>query len=144
MLKRISLLFLILFLFQQCRKDDKVDTALPGSYSNRAVGASANDLLSGASYSTLTIELQYMPGYAPDASALSDFQSLLNTLLNKSSGVQITQKQIASGNKATYTLDDVKLIEKANRTAYASGSTIAVYILITDGTYTDNAVLGIS
>src|SRR4029079_16306936 len=107
--------------------------------SNNSVGASANDLLSGINYSDVVIEIQYMPGYTPDAAALSHFQSMLSNTINKSSGVQIVQKQISSGGKGIYSLDDIKLVEKQNRTFYTKAGIVGVYILIADAGYTDNA-----
>src|ERR1041385_8141800 len=99
---------LLVFLFG-CKKESKLDGSLPNDYSNHAVGASANDLLSGSNYSSLIIEVQYMPGYSPDAAALTHFQSLLSNTLNKSSGISVVQKQIGSGNKSVYSLADIEL-----------------------------------
>jgi hypothetical protein len=143
-MKKILLAACVLFFFEGCKKDKQDESSLPGSYSNRSVGASANDLLSAVNYTTLKIEIQYMPGYAPDAAAISHFQNLLYSILNKPTGIQVAQRQISSGNKSVYSLDDIRLIESANRTAYTQSGTVAIYILITDGDYADNGVLGIA
>ncbi|MBI3234924.1 MAG: hypothetical protein HYZ42_12975 [Bacteroidetes bacterium] len=123
-----------------CKKGEK----LPNSYSNENVGVSANDLLSASKYTSLKIEINYMPNHAPDAGAINHFQNLLNSLLNKPGGIEIVQKQISSGNKDTYALTDLKTIEKSNRTVYTKDQTMGVYMLITDADYSDNRVLGIA
>ena len=67
-----------------CKKSDTI-TDLPSisSDNNKQVGASANDLLSAATYTAVKIEIQYMPGFAPDAAAINNLNSFfynLNTL----------------------------------------------------------------
>jgi hypothetical protein len=142
-MRKLFLAFALLLVFA-CKKDNDNSTALPNPYSNQAVGASANHLLSSTNASTLKIEIQYMSGFAPDAGALSHFENLLNNILYKPGGISIVQTEISSGGKTTYTLNDIKSIEEQKRTAYTIGTTIAVYILIVDGAYSDPAVLGIA
>jgi hypothetical protein len=127
-----------------CKKDANTNLSLPDSYSNEAVGSSANDLLSDQKFKALKIEVNYMPGQAPDQGAISHFQNLLASTLNKIGGIRIIQRQIASDNKSSYSLKDIKLIEKANRTIYTKGDTLGVYFLVTDADYSDNRVLGIA
>jgi hypothetical protein len=141
---RKSFLAFVLLLLFACKKENNSSSELPNSYSNQSVGTSANDLLSSTSATSLKIEIQYMSGYAPDAGAISHFQNLLNSILNKPAGILIIQTEISNGGRSTYSLADVKAIESQKRTAYTSGSTIAIYILIVDGNYTDPAVLGIA
>ena len=71
-------------------------------------------------------------------------QNTLSALLNKPSGISIVTKEIPASSKTTLSLNDVIDIEKNNRTAFTSGSELAVCILYTNGNYTDNNVLGIS
>lgn len=141
---KAKLLILILTIFYLSCKKDNQNSTLPNAYSNKSVGTSANDLLSAGKFTSLKIEIHFMPNNAPDPGAISHFQNLLNSLLNKSGGIQITQKQIASGGKSNYTLADIKSIEKSNRTVFTEGNTLGVYILITDGDYIENGVLGIA
>ena len=140
-MKKIVLIFCITLFFFSCRKVTNDPAYLPNSYSNQAVGASAHDLLSAAKYTTINIQIQYMPGYQPDATAISNVTAYLNTLCNKPGGITITQSQIA-GSGDTLNPEKVGIIERQNRTAYTNGSTIAFYILITDGYDTSGTVLG--
>ena len=137
-----SLLFLCfaLFLFS-CQKQNTNPEVLPNAYSDQGIGKSANDLLSDAQYTTLNVQIQYMPGYALDPATITNFTTYLNGLCNKPGGINITQQQIAA-NGDTLTVGDVAVIEVKNRTAYTAGNTIAVYILITDGYDTSATTLG--
>jgi hypothetical protein len=143
-MKKILLLGCLLILFNACRKSTQDGQSLADFYSNRAVGASANDLLSVSHYSALKIEIQYMPGYAPDAASVTHLRNMLNDILNKPDGIQIVQRQISSGSKSVYSLSDIKLIENSNRTVYTQANTVGVYLLITDGDYSESGVLGLS
>src|SRR4051812_15546352 len=116
----------------------------PDYLHNRPVGASANEILSASKYSSLKIEVQYMSGYAPDAAALNHLQAFLNALVNKPGGVTIVTSEIPASSNTTLTVDNVSNIEKANRTAFTNSSEIALYILYTNGSYTDNNVLGVA
>lgn len=131
--------------FTGCSKSDS-NTGLPSivSENDKAVGASANDLLSSAKYTSLKIEIQYMPGFQPDATAVANLNSLLNTLANKPSGITIIQSQIASSGKTTMDLNDLATIEKNNRTAFTTSTQLGVYLLITDGSYISVNTLGLA
>ena len=128
-----------------CKKSDST-TGLPSinSANDKQVGASANDLLSSTTYSTAKIEIQYMPGYAPDATAINNLVSFLNTLINKPGGVTVVQTQIQASGQTVLSLTDIATIEKNNRTVFTSGSQLGVYFLYTDGGYTESNVLGLA
>ncbi|MEO6539847.1 MAG: hypothetical protein ABIN74_02605 [Ferruginibacter sp.] len=128
-----------------CKKADTI-TNLPSinSENNKVVGASANDLLSASKYTSIKIEIQYMPGFQPDASSVNNLTALLNSLVNKPGGVTVIQTQIATAGKTVLSLNDIATIEKNNRTAYTSGSQLGVYFLFTDGNYDQANVLGIA
>lgn len=144
-LRSVTIFIFALVLFPFCSKPYNNGNLAPiNNENNKTVGASAFDLLSGGKYSSLKIEIQYMPGYAPDAAAISNLNSFINTLLNKPAGVSVIQSQIASVSKSILSLDDIAAIEKTNRTAYTSGTQLSVYLLITDGSYVDANTLGLA
>jgi len=132
------------FCFIACKKETTVFSNNPDAnyLHNRAVGASANELLSAATYKSLKIEVQYMMGYAPDASALNQLQTILSTYLNKPSGITIITKEIPASSSATLSIDQVRTIEEKNRTVFTTGDQLGVYFLYTNGDFTDNNVLG--
>ena len=137
--------FFTLIVFAGCSKSDS-NSGLPSinNENDKATGASANDLLSANKYSSLKIEIQYMPGFQPDAAAINNLNSFLNTLISKPAGVSIIQSQIATAGKTTLNLNDIAAIEKSNRTVFTSSTRLGVYLLITDGSYSDANTLGIA
>ena len=146
-MKTLLPVLLILILFSGCSKTDDSYVNNPGIADylhNRAVGASANELLASSKYSSLKIEVQYMPGFQPDAAALTHLQNTLSGLINKPSGISIFTKEIPGVANQALSVDDIINIEKNNRTAFTNGSELAVYVLYTNGNYTDPNVLGIA
>ena len=135
----------IIIALAACKKSDKV-TGLPSinNDNNKVVGASANDLLSASKYTSVKIEIQYMPGFQPDAVAVNNLTNFINSLINKPDGVTVVQTQIASAGKTVLSLNDIATIEKNNRTVYTSGNQLGVYFLFTDGNYSEGNVLGIA
>ena len=135
----------LLFAIVGCKKSDKISN-LPSinNENNKAVGASANDLLSASKYSSVIVEIQYMPGFQPDGASVNNLVNFINSLLNKPGGVSVIQTQIASAGKTVLTLNDIATIEKNNRTVYTSGSQLGVYFLFTDGNYSEGNVLGLA
>jgi predicted Zn-dependent protease len=129
-----------------CNKsnDSNNSTFDPNSLHNRSVGGSANELLSAGKYKSLKVEVQYMAGFAPDATAINHLKNFLETQLSKPDGVTIVMKEIAGIANTALNADEVHTIEKANRTVFSMGTEMAVYILYTNGNYSDNNVLGIA
>jgi len=131
---------LLLVSFFSCTKSATDQYALPNSYSNQSVGASAKDLLTAAKYTNINIEVQYMPGYAPDATTMNDVVAYLNTLCNKTSITYTTT--VIAANGTVLTQNDVMTIEKNDRSSYTSGNTLSLYVLITDNNFLTKNVLG--
>lgn len=109
---------------------------------NKAVGFSANQLLSAGTYKSLKIEIQYVTGYAPDAAALNHLQNVLSSYLNKPSGITMVTKEISTPVPTVLSIDQVKSLEEENRTVFTTGDQIGVYFLYTNGSFTDDKVLG--
>jgi hypothetical protein len=142
-LKKLLLFACLTILFFSCRKETNNDPAyLPNGYSDQGLGASAHDLLSADKYTSVSIQVQYMPGYALDPTALSNVTAYLTTLCNKPNGITVTQAQITSGGVDSLTPETVGILEKQNRTAYTTGTTLYLYILVTDGYDTSANTLG--
>lgn len=135
-------LFSSLFLVR-CSKSD-VPNPTANNLNNRSVGASANELLSVTKYQSINLQIQYMPGFAPDITALNNVVVFLNTIINKPGGISITQSQIASSGKAILTLSELNEIEKNNRTVFTSGTAVGIYLLFTDSKYSDLNAVGLA
>ncbi len=146
-MRNVLKLFILAALFAGCSKSGSSyvnNPGIPDHLHNRPVGASANDLLASGSYTSLTIEIQYMGEFVPDPAAVSHLQATLTSLLNKPGGINIVTKQIGSSGNKAMSVNDVIAIEKVSRTEFTSGNTLALYILYTDGAYTNGNVLGIA
>lgn len=137
------LLGLLLFVSFSCKKSD---TSIAGAHPEnfKAIGASARDLLAATKYTSIKIEIQYMPGYAPDAASINNAVTFLNNLVNKPAGISIIQTQIPTAGKAVMTLNDIVEVEKNNRTVYTSGNQLGVYFLYTDSKYSEATALGLA
>lgn len=134
---------LLLFVVFSCKKTETtVVSSHPENF--KAIGASARDLLSAANYTSIKLEIQFMPGYAPDAAAINNTINFLNNLVNKPAGITIVQTQIPSANKPVMTLNDIVDVEKNYRTVYTSGNQLGVYFLYTDSKYSEQTALGLA
>jgi hypothetical protein len=142
----IPILCALILAITGCSKSDNNDNGNnPGSYSTtRSVGASAKDLLSNSTYTSAKIEIQYMPGFAPDAGAIAHLSGFLGSYLNKPGGILIVQKEITASGNTTLSIQDIASIEKQNRTVFTTGSEMGIYILYTNGIFSENKVLGSS
>jgi hypothetical protein len=133
-----SFLFFSLF-FSACQKED---IAVSNDY--KTLGTSAHDLLASSTYSLLQIQIDYMPGYAPDAASITNLVNFLNTFINKPSGIQVSARQIAASGKTVLSISDIVSIEKQNRSIFTAGYVMGIHILITDADYNISNILATS
>ncbi len=133
-----------ILLVQCSKKDDTPSGSSPGSLNNRALGASANEMLSATKFTSIVVQLQYMPGYAPDANATNNLKAFLEGLLNKPGGITINPSPIAGSGKSILSISDISDLEKANRTQFTSGNVLCVYIIYVDAPYSTANVLGVA
>jgi major membrane immunogen (membrane-anchored lipoprotein) len=74
--KSIALVIMAFVLFVSCSKEDSTDTIVDGnpiSNNKKATGSSSHDLLSGDIYKSMVIELVYVQGFEPSATAINNF-----------------------------------------------------------------------
>jgi hypothetical protein len=141
----VCITFILIFLFfEGCSKKDANSLPVINADNNKSVGASAASLLTASSFTSLKIEIQFMPGFQPDAASINNITSFLTTLINKPGGISVTQQQITAGRKDSYSIKDIATIEQENRKYFNSQSEVAVYVLITDGIYSEPDVLGVA
>ena len=82
---RLCILLFCVLDFAACKKED-----VGGDKDYKTLGTSAKDFLSSSNYSSLLLEIDYMPGYAPDATSVTNLVTFLNTFINKPAGIRIT------------------------------------------------------
>lgn len=134
-----SLVVIVLF---SCKKQQIVNPeALPNAYSNQALGKSAFDMLSSTTYTSLTVQIQYMTGYSLADATIANLTVFLDSICNKPDGITINQTEIAAHGHV-FTVDSAAIVEKNNRTAYTNGHTLVLYILVTDDFDTSLTTLG--
>ncbi len=140
---KIILPLLLLLLIIGCSKDSaNPDGGTPGidkSANLKALGASANELLSDAKFTSITIEVVYVTGFKPTDAALNNLAQFLGKHTFKPDGVKITTRAVASSNKAPFSIEEIAQIEKDERTVYNAGDEIAVFIYVADGSNENDA-----
>lgn len=131
--KLFGLLIISSLLFASCSDDD--DSLIdPAQVANKkALGLSANDLLSSTRYTGLTIEMVSVRGFEPSATAVEGFKTFLEKHLHKPDGITIKQRSIPSSNFAPFSIDEVIQIENTTRTSFNAGDEITVFIYFADG-----------
>ncbi|NHF58158.1 hypothetical protein FK220_002315 [Flavobacteriaceae bacterium TP-CH-4] len=100
-------------------------------------GDSANDLLSNDSFSKLLIEIAYVEGFRPTATAMDEFVDYLSTHTFKVD-IEIDYLELPSPGEEDLTLQEIADLESENRTAYNDGETLAVYIYFADAPSVDD------
>lgn len=109
-----------------------------------APGASATDFLKDDDFEKLVIEVDYMEGYKPTEEALNNLQLFFEDRLNKKSITILTPTSITAVGQSFYSDSDVRDLEESNRSEFSEENTLAAYIIILDGAYEQNNVLGIA
>lgn len=145
-MKRIVPVLLLIALLGGCRKE-AATVSTGGSntaVAKRAVGQSANELLSAGTYTVLNLEIQYSPGMKPQDQSVTNLVNFLSSYLNKPGGINVTQKQVGSFGAATATLQEVANFEDRNRSIYPIGNSMSIYIYFADADYSVTDVAGIS
>jgi hypothetical protein len=105
----------------------------------QTLGTSARDLLTADPYTSLTVEIGYMPGLVPDDASMQHLTTFLNTYIHKPGGIRVITTPIAASGKEALSISELVLLEKKSRSVFTLGSSLAVYILIVDAGYADNS-----
>ena len=121
--------------FLSCRKQLVIS-----DHDYKTLGTSAHDLLASAKYTSLQVQVSYMPGFSPDPASIDSLYLFLNRYLNKPGGIEITGQQIPASGKPSLTLNEIVQAEKQYRTVFTAGNTVTVHILITDGTFSGDDI----
>jgi len=129
-----SILLLIMLAFTACKSDDDGDSGTdPRAENLKALGTSAEDILSDAIYQRLTVEIVYSTGYRPTDATINNLTNFLNARINKSAGIQIVETQIPEPGTAPYVTNEIRDIEDDVRTKYTTGNELAIFVFFADG-----------
>ncbi|WP_412561465.1 membrane metalloprotease [Winogradskyella sp. MIT101101] len=141
---RILYTVLLLLVIVGCSKDDSVsgndegNNPIDVNLNRQAVGSSANDLLSGNTYSKMIVELVYVEGFEPNETTVSNFVNFLQNRVHKPNGITVEKRSIPSPGETIYSIQDIANIEIAERQNYNTEDTIAVWALFIDGESENN------
>lgn len=132
---RIPLLLSIVsvLLFTACKSDDPEEMNDDRLENLKALGASAEDLLSDDLYDRLVVEIVYSNGFRPKQLSLDTFRTFLNQRLNKPGGISIVETVIDPPQGEPYNISEIRQIESEHRTKFTNGNTIAVYVFFANG-----------
>ncbi len=151
-LSKISIgLITLVFVFTQysCEKDKNSNGigVIGGFDYSNGPGDNAQDYVSDNVFKTLKVQILHMPNAKPTNSSINSLKEFLEDYLDKNS-IEVFLTEIPSSQKATYSIDDIREIEKNNRSIFNSGSTFSASMLFVDGDYSENTgngkVLGVA
>ena len=131
---KVIYILLSIIIITSCKKDDSPDIIDdPFAENKKALGTSAEDLLSDDIYPNLVVEFVYSSFYKPSNAAVDNFRNFLMQRLNKPDGIDFVETVITDSSGAPFDIDEIKAIEEENRTRYTDGNTIAVYVFFANG-----------
>ncbi|SMC63232.1 hypothetical protein [Cellulophaga tyrosinoxydans] len=135
MKKIIPILALLsVFVFLNCSKSNSSEeevTKIDKSTNLLGTGDSAGDILSNTKYDKLILEIGYVQGFKPTTTAIADLIEFLKERTFKEN-IEIQYQELDSPEKESLTISEIDKIVQENRTAYNSGSTLAIYIYFAD------------
>lgn len=147
--QKILSICLLILVFLGCSKDDSFEernTKIDKSANLRTLGASANELLSDEKFTSIRIEMVYVPGFEPSQRTLDNLTNFLTERTFKPDGFSITTRAVATSGKAPFNIDEIVEIEAEERLLFNSGDEISVYIYFADGSNENdsntNVILG--
>lgn len=148
--RNLALFSLLFMLFTAIGCSDS--TTGPGddgdSFNSQAApGASAEAFLRADQFTTLNLEIDYMPGEEPTQQALDSLKTFLQDRLNKTTINFRTPTEIPSGGESEYSSSEIRSLEDQHRNNFTQGgsSTLEAYFIFLDGQYQAQAnVVGIA
>jgi hypothetical protein len=115
------------------------------SYDDAGVlGSMAKTYLKGSPAKRLVVEVDYVTGREPAQSALDHLADVLNKVSDKPGGISVTKGNAFASSKSTYSVSDIRAIERANRSEHSSGGTATMWMVYLNGSYSNGGALGIS
>ena len=133
--KKICFIGILAFAVSCSKSSDSEEPSSPTAVDKKsnllATGDSANDILSNDTYDKLLIEIGYVTGFRPTTLAISQFTDYLKKHTFKEN-IEVVYKELSSPTEDELTLKEIANLETKNRTAFNSGSTLAIYIYFAD------------
>lgn len=131
----VHLVFLLL-LITGCAKEEEESSRNKGidkSANLKALGSSAQDLLSDEDFTSIRIEMVYVTGFKPTQKTIDNLKTFLSQRTFKPDGITVETRAVTSSGKTPFDINEIVEIEAENRTSFNAGDEIAVYIYFADG-----------
>ena len=138
----LKTLIIILYLavLVGCKKDENSNSS--------SQSITPQSFLAADDYTSLIIEVKYIEGFSPTQESLNNLKSFLSARLNKPNGITIITSSLPSQGRTSYSLTDIRYLEKLNRQYKSINKILTAYIFFADGGYiedTENTkILGIA
>jgi hypothetical protein len=131
-MKKFILLIACLSVLTTCKKK-KQETMI-----NAENNISPRDILSDAKYKSLDIDIVYDKDYPPSAEMTNNLKSFLNSRINKPGGITVMMREINGSARSAISIEEIREVEKKNRSYYSSGSKAALFIYMSGSDYNQN------
>ena len=127
--RKIALFCLFTISLWACKEDDSESMVEdPTAENKKALGLSAEDILSNDIYTSLTVEMAFTAEYAPTQQTINAFKQFILERVNKSSGVVFIENQVSPPGNDPFSIDEIRDIEDDIRTQYTEGNNIAIFV----------------
>ena len=134
-----------MFLLAGCTTEE-TEKEISAHRNDLVLGASARDFLSDELFTSIELEVVYVTGNEPTDQALNSLYTFLNRYTNKPDGISVLTKAIPSPGVGTYSIEEIKDLEKKYRTSFSREGKLAVFIFFADNksedSQTDHRILG--
>ncbi len=131
---KIMLLLGLFFVLFACKSDDTEEIVEdPTAENKKALGTSAEDILSSDTYNSITVEIAFPPTFGPTETAKINLRNFLEERINKPGGINIVETPIPLQDGSPFSISEVRDIEDEVRTQYTEGNDIAVFIYFSGG-----------
>lgn len=99
-----------------------------------SVGSAGKDLVSGAKYANLLVEIDYPQGYEPNADAVTALKDALVGISDRDAGnIRIVQDASIPAESKQYSFSEIQSLENAHRDHHSQGDTAALYVIYVAG-----------
>lgn len=123
--------FLVYLVLTGCTLDNSEKEISPHR-NDLVLGASARNFLSDELFTAINIEIVYVTGHAPTQEAINSLYTFFERNTHKPNGVFIQTRAISSPDVGSYSLEEIKEVEKKYRTAFSVDNSLAVFIFFAD------------
>lgn len=110
-----------------------------------AVGSMARAILRSDPARRLVVEIDYVAGRAPSRSAMDHLRRVLAEVAGKPAGITVAAGDEIPSGGGSWTVADLRALERANRAAPSGGDTVRIWVAYLDGSFAEgSSALGVA